>query len=262
MKELYCTILATGSDGNAILIHTKNSAILIDAGVTAKQLFTRLETEKINPGIIKAIILTHDHSDHIKGAKLISKKLSIPTYVTGEVYREFQGEGKFGKEVDIYEPNITFKIDEFNITAFKIPHDTPEPVGLDIEFKRQKVAIATDFGSLTERVKKILKHANTIVLESDYDKRLLLQSHRPEHLKRKIMGNFGHLSNQEVLDSFAEIITTKLNHIFLVHLSKECNSEQLLYSSALNKLIELHKLNLSLHIVSSKHCPYPTIKIN
>ena len=255
------TILASGSDGNSTLLHTESFGILIDAGLTRKQFYARLETLKISPKIIKAIVLTHDHLDHVKGAKLIAENLNIPTYLTSTIFTELNESNKLGRELLLFDPGTVFNIGPFVLEPFEIPHDTLQPVGFLIKNNKTTIGFATDLGSLTTYVKNYLRGCNCIILESDYDKKMLLASKRPLHLKRKIMGQFGHLGNQQVVDALQDIITRDTSHIFLVHLSQKCNSEELVYKLAIDKLKELHCTQLSLHVVSTKHCPYPTVEI-
>lgn len=255
------TILGSGSDGNATLIRSGSFGILIDAGLTRKQVYVRLEKLNIPRDTIKAIVLTHDHSDHIKGARLIADDLKIPTYLTSTIFKELHEANKLGNEVFLFDPGTVFELGPFSLTPFEIPHDTLQPVGFVVESDDKKIGLATDLGSITNYVKSFLKGCDSIILESDYDKKMLMASNRPLHLKRKIMGQFGHLDNQQVVDSLKDIVTKETRHIFLVHLSRKCNSEDIVYKSAIEKLEELHCLDLSLHVVSSVHCPYPTVEI-
>jgi len=255
------TVLGSGSDGNATLIHSGSFGVLIDAGLTRKQVYTRLEKLNIARGTIKAIVLTHDHSDHIKGARLIADDLDIPTYLTSTIFKELHEGNKLGNKVFLFDPGTVFELGPFSLTPFEIPHDTLQPVGFVIESDNKKIGIATDLGSITNYVKGYLKGCDSVILESDYDKKMLMASNRPLHLKRKIMGQFGHLDNQQVVDALKDIVTKETKHIFLVHLSRKCNSEDIVYKAAMEKLEELHCLDLSLHVISSTHCPYPTVDI-
>lgn len=258
---LSLTILGSGSSGNALLLHTETFGVLIDAGLSRKQILSRLESLNINPQIVKAIILTHDHSDHIRGARLLSQDLNIPTYLTSTIFTRLQEEHKLGRELLLFDPGTIFEIGPFQFTPFEIPHDSLEPVGFVIHCGDIKIGLATDLGSISEKVKANLKGCDSIILESDYDKQMLLAANRPLHLKRKTMGRFGHLDNQQVIDSLQHIITEHTSHIFLLHLSPKCNKEEIVYKLALEKLQELHQTNLSLHVISTSHCPYPTVAI-
>lgn len=255
------TVLGSGSDGNALLIHSESFGILIDAGLTRKQVYSRLDKLEIPREKVNAIVLTHDHSDHVKGARLIADDLDIPTYLTSTIFKELHEANKLGNKVFLFDPGTVFELGPFSLTPFEVPHDTLQPVGFVIESDNKKIGIATDLGSITGYVKGFLHDCDSIVLESDYDKKMLMASNRPLHLKRKIMGQFGHLDNQQVVDALQDIVTTKTRHLFLVHLSRKCNNEDIVYKAAIEKLEELHCLDLSLHVISSAHCPYPIVDI-
>ncbi len=255
------TILGSGTGGNSILIHTEEYGILIDAGLSKKQTFQRLNNCGLSEEIIKAIIITNDHCDHVRSARIIADELNIPTYIASTIFLGLKDSNKLGSNIYCFDPETVFSIGDFELTPFEIPHDSLEPVGFVIRHNKNKIGLATDLGSINNYVKGFLNGCNAIILESDYDKRMLLNSDRPLHLKRKINGRFGHLSNEQAVNAIHDIVTADTKLLIFLHLSSECNKEEIVKSATLDKLNELGIQDLDFHIVPQSKCPYPTQSI-
>lgn len=257
MKDVRCTILGSGSCGNSILVHSADSGILVDAGLSKKQIITRLKADGIDPEIIKAVVITHDNNEHCKGARIIADSLSVPTYIPGDIFTDLSDRHLLGKRVTLFEPDSTFDINEFTLQPFSIPHTSLESVGLTISHEETRIGIMMSLGSVPDHAREFLSGCNALILESDYDKEMLERSHRPVHLIRKVSGRFGHLSNHDCIRSLSNLITPETHLLFLVHLSRDCNNAALLNQLAYNKLQQMNRTDIQLWVVPYNNftCP-------
>lgn len=235
--------LASGSKGNSLLVSCKGSSILIDAGLSGIEMERRLNVLNIEPESLKAIIITHEHTDHVKGAGILSRRYGLPLYITPRTYRACQSLGTIS-ELRFFECGTSFQIDEMTINPFSISHDAEDPAGLTLEYKEHKIGIATDLGIVTSLVRDRLKGSHILYLESNHDVDMLINGSYPWHLKQRIKGRTGHLSNTDAKILVSELKTEKLKHVILAHLSEENNTPQKAakeVSEALNaSAIDLH----------------------
>lgn len=237
----FCS-LYSGSSGNSLFIQSKKTNILVDAGVSCKKIVNALDSIDVKPEDIEAILVTHEHQDHILGLATISKKYNIPVYAN-EATWECIDKSKFNSEnIKIYTPNEEFKIKDLSIQPFRIPHDAADPCGFNIVNKNNKISIATDLGYIDNEILDNLKESSFALIESNYDPEVLKLSSYPTALKRRIVGPEGHLSN----NTAAQVITTLFNYglksAMLGHLSKETNFPELAYHTVLN---EMHSNNIT-----------------
>jgi len=211
-----CT-LASGSSGNSLYIETENTKILVDAGISRKQLTLRLEKIGVGLSEIDAVIITHEHSDHTHAIK----RLDIPTYVTSATVHLWKDKVTHLEE---FESDSQFTIKDLLVTPFSVPHDALDPVGFTLESSDdQKIGIVTDIGSVTSLVKERLKHSNILLIEFNHDSEILLYSHYPWDLKQRIKGRLGHLSNNQASELLHDLIHGGLRHVILGHLSQVNN---------------------------------------
>ena len=238
------TVLGSGSKGNSLLIHSDSSAILVDAGFSRKEFLKRVSHAKIDVASIKALLITHEHVDHVKGARVIADYLDIPTYTVSLVFKHLRQKNLVGKTVELFHSGTEFLIDIFKIQPFSVPHDSLEPFGFVIHVHGKSIGIATDLGHLSNLVKFKLKTCDALILESNHDAQMLMQSERTIHLKRRIRGKFGHLNNQEAMSSLEHILHDKTKHIVFYHLSSDCNKPELIVKSAQDKLNELNRSDI------------------
>ncbi len=220
--------LASSSKGNCTYISTSETSILIDAGLTCKRIVERLESIDVNIADIDAIFLTHEHSDHIKGIGVISRKYNIPIYATAKTIQYILDNNKVG-EIDSRNINIVYPfekcvINDICLTPFDIPHDAQQPVGYVVQASCFKIGIATDFGHITMDIKDYLKNCDILLLESNYDEKMLFNGMYPYSLKRRIHSEYGHLSNVHAGELLCELYSEKLKYVYLGHLSEENNS--------------------------------------
>ncbi len=217
--------LASGSKGNSLFVSCGNSSILIDAGLSGVEIERRLSLSDIDPESLTAIIITHEHSDHIKGAGILSRRYKLPLYITQKTYGACQNLGKID-ELRFFECGTAFTIDQIQVNPFSISHDAEDPAGLTLGYKKLKIGIATDLGIATTLVKEHLKDCNLLYLEANHDPDMLINGSYPWHLKQRIKGRMGHLSNADAKILVSELKTDQLKHVILAHLSEENNCPQ------------------------------------
>ncbi len=217
--------LASGSKGNSLFVSCNNSSILIDAGLSGVEIQRRLTSVNIDPESLTAIIITHEHSDHVKGAGVLNRRFNIPLYITKKTHEACKGLGKI-QDLRFFECGTPFELDQILVTPFSISHDARDPAGLTIEYNGQKIGIATDLGIATSLVKEHLKDSNLLYLESNHDPDMLINGPYPWHLKQRIKGRTGHLSNVDTKILISQLKTDRLKHVILAHLSEENNCPQ------------------------------------
>ncbi|MCP4669752.1 MAG: MBL fold metallo-hydrolase [Desulfobacula sp.] len=214
--------LASGSRGNSLFVSCDDFSILIDAGLSGIEIQRRLNAVDIEPESLKAILITHEHSDHIKGAGVLHRRYNIPVYITKRTWNACSNLGEI-KDLQFFECGKPFKINQIKIHPFSISHDAMDPVGLTLEYKTHKLGFATDLGIATTLVKDHLNNSTVLYLESNHDPDMLINGSYPWHLKQRIKGRTGHLSNMDAKNLIAGLRTDNLKHIILAHLSEENN---------------------------------------
>jgi phosphoribosyl 1,2-cyclic phosphodiesterase len=220
--RLKLCVLASGSSGNCTFIGTEKTRILIDAGLSARKTAERLAEigERIEE--INAICVSHEHGDHIAGIRVLQKNHGMPVYANAGTF-EGLGGGITGSRFTTGSP---FSIGEFSIHPFPVPHDAADPVGFVFSAGAWSVGVATDIGMVTSALRERLRKCHAVVIEANHDEVLLHEADRPWSLKQRIRGNQGHLSNRAAAALMAEIAGEGLQHLFLAHLSADCNSPQ------------------------------------
>ncbi|MFC1853879.1 MBL fold metallo-hydrolase [candidate division CSSED10-310 bacterium] len=216
-------ILASGSSGNSTVITTDRTSILIDAGISAVKILSRLQQLELDLTTLSAMVITHEHIDHIRGAGPLTRKINVPLYCNRATWdRAKHIIGKV-KQVHFIEPAKPFTIGDFNLKSFSVPHDANDPIGLTIEHNSKKIGFATDLGYPTQLIKERLKECHALIIEFNYNRDLLLAGPYTWPMKQRIMGRKGHLSNEDACGLLEDIISEKLNHIILAHISENNN---------------------------------------
>ena len=230
---IFCS-LYSGSSGNSIFVGTDNTKVLIDAGLAGKKIDEALKNINEDTSRIDAIFVTHEHSDHIKGVGVLSRKYNIPIYANEDtwiVMKDFIGKIK-DENIKIIAKRSTITIKDMDIKCFNIPHDAVSPMGYTIFSKGKQVSIATDFGTFTEEIKSNIKDSDVVLLESNHDVSTLKFGPYPYSLKRRILSEIGHLSNEDCGKAILQILkSNKKKQIILGHLSNTNNHPDLAYET-------------------------------
>jgi phosphoribosyl 1,2-cyclic phosphodiesterase len=229
---LRCAVLGSGSEGNSILVSENGTSILIDAGFSGKKLEQRMNLLGETLGDLSALIVTHEHMDHIRGAGIVARRYSKPLYATrGTLSGGKSILGRVAQPVTIIGGEA-FDIGDLRVYPFDISHDASELTGFVIESSSGKVGICTDSGCVTLLMREKLKKCDALVLEMNHDPTMLLAGPYPWQLKQRIRSRLGHLSNDDAGAFLVDLWHRNLKHVFLAHLSKENNLPQLARLSA------------------------------
>jgi phosphoribosyl 1,2-cyclic phosphodiesterase len=259
------TILGSGSSGNCAYLETADARVLVDAGFSPLQIRKRLATIGRTPENLTAILITHEHSDHISGLLGMADKYHIPVYCNrgtqdGTVWAfkskwaskknplldGLDGTEQLKKKIDwrLFETGASFEIGDVSIETFSIPHDAQDPVGYLLRTAAGNFGFATDLGHTTKLVLDRIRAANVLVLESNHDVKMLQDCpRRAWSLKQRILGRHGHLSNEAAAEAAAHIMSAELRQLYLAHLSRECNKSELAHrvmSACLQKIGASH----------------------
>tara|TARA_B100000925_G_scaffold9162_2_gene6576 strand:+ start:2104 stop:3036 length:933 start_codon:yes stop_codon:yes gene_type:complete len=235
MLEL--AILGSGSSGNSALVCLGETRILIDAGLSARQLCLRLENLGVDPDRLSAIVLTHEHGDHTRGIDVFCRKRSIPIYGTTHTCAVVRENVKSEVPWHHFEAGDDFSIEGVNVESFSVPHDAVDPVGFIFRCSQSSVGVVSDVGHVTRMIIDRLKGVNTLFVESNYDEVMLQNdTHRPWSTKQRISNRHGHLSNDQAAGLVSEVASSNLTRVVLGHLSSDCNAPELARRVILKKL--------------------------
>ncbi len=235
--RLSVCVLASGSKGNAIHVSDGETNVLFDAGLSGKEIQRRMDLRGLCFESLDAIVISHEHNDHIKGAGVLSRKLKIPVYISERTF--LAAEPVMGKPHDLraIDCGIPFRIDGLTIHPFSISHDAVDPSGFSIEKNGTKIGLATDLGVANLVVREHLKFSNLLIIESNHDPVMLIENDNyPWPLKQRVKGRKGHLANEDTAALLAELAHDNLHHVILAHLSEENNSPDMALASAVQAL--------------------------
>lgn len=259
----FCSLFS-GSTGNSLLIQTDNAKVLVDAGESAKKIVSALSLLDVDIADIDAILVTHEHSDHVKGIGTLSKKYDIPVYANKNTWNAMseQKEKVLADNQKTFEINKEFEVQDLLFKPFHIPHDAADPCGFTIFNKDKKISIATDLGHVTPEIFNNLEKSSFILLESNYDPNILKCSRYPFSLKQRIAGPDGHLSNNTSGELISKLMDTGLSSVMLGHLSKENNFPELAYKTVVEEIISSHHNETDIRIgVAKRDGPSSVINI-
>jgi len=228
------TVLASGSRGNSSVLATSSTRVLIDCGLSCRETCHRLAAQGIAPESLNAIIITHEHSDHVAGVYVMAKKFRLPVYMTAPTHGAWQRQCKDSagnrvqvERLEVFSPGKGFCVGDVEIMPFTIPHDAADPVGFRFVAEGVRMAIATDLGFMAQNVKDQLRSCDGLILEANHDLEMLRVGPYPWSVKQRVMSRVGHLSN----DALAEFLTTDYDggaaFLILAHLSEQNNHPDL-----------------------------------
>ena len=248
----FCS-LYSGSSGNCSLIQTNTTKILVDAGQSAKKIEKSLIDLNIDPFSINGILITHEHSDHIKGLGIFSKKFHIPVYANLETWEAMPSQKEKVEDQNIKVFSFQkFFIGDIEIRPFPIPHDAANPCGFNIYNGNKKMSVVTDIGHVDNKILEHLSNSSFMLLEANYEPQILKYSKYPYLLKARISGPNGHLSNGDAGQTISLLARKGLNKVMLGHLSNENNFPELAYKTVVEKLIEnnISTENINLYVAN------------
>lgn len=238
--SFHFSVLASGSTGNAFYIATEKERILVDAGMSGKQLDHLFQQAQLDPSKLNRILVTHEHSDHIKGLGIVARKYNLPIYANEKTWKAM--ERSIGKLT--LDQKFMFEIEEvktfgdIDVESFGVSHDAVAPMFFTFRHEGMKVALVTDLGYVSERIKKTVEDADAYIFEANHDVEMLRMGRYPWNVKRRILGDSGHVSNEDSGIALADIIGNKTKRIYLAHLSQDNNMKDLARMSVGNVLKE------------------------
>ena len=249
---LSLTILGSGSSGNSAVVTTPQTRILVDAGLSARQICLRLEKAGVEPDSLDAILLSHEHSDHICGLDVFCRRHAVPIYcnpITAEAVRH----GRLAEYPNwrLFSTGNDFTVNDIAVRSFSIPHDAADPVAFSFSAGTCSLGIVTDLGFATRLVRERIREVHTLVLETNHDEKLLQEdTKRPWPIKQRIMSRHGHLSNSAAADVLSEVADGALRRVILGHLSSDCNRPELALDTIRARMKELGRSDIELTAAS------------
>jgi len=237
---LTITTLASGSSGNSLLVSGGDTHILIDAGISCRRITTALNELNIDPAALSAVLITHEHTDHVCGLATMVKKLPVPIYASaGTAYQLSHRTGISEEHLRPFSAGSVFDIGSLHCTSFSTPHDAADSVGYTVELDGEKMALATDLGYVSDTVRRAVLGSQLVVLESNHDEDWLRSGPYPYPLKQRILGDRGHLCNEAGAELAAQAVQAGAHTVILAHLSRENNTPVRAYDVAFRRLSAL-----------------------
>jgi phosphoribosyl 1,2-cyclic phosphodiesterase len=227
-------VLASGSHGNTAVVQTSKTKILVDAGISCRETFKRLKALDEDPRSLSAILITHEHSDHVYGLWTLARKLRIPVFMTGATHlmwakalRDENGVRPTLERLEIFASGKRFQVGDIEVTPFTIPHDAADPVGFTFRAEGVKVGFATDLGYLPVSVRDHLRRCEVLVMESNHDVEMLRVGPYPWSVKQRVMSRVGHLSNDALAEFFTSDYDGEAAYVVLAHISEHNNHPEI-----------------------------------
>jgi len=255
------TILGSGSSGNCAYVETEEARVLIDAGFSLRQIRQRLAMIGRAPENLTAILVTHEHSDHVQSLPALNGKLRIPVYCNRPTQEAVEYQLETRLACHLFLTGASFEVGDITVESFTIPHDAQDPVGYLLRTPGGNIGFLTDLGHTTRLVLERVRPAHALVLEANHDVKMLQDCpRRPWSLKQRILGRHGHLSNEAAADATEQIMSADLRHLYLGHLSRECNRPDLALQVVNDRLQKIGANHVHLELTSQAH-PCPTLSL-
>ncbi len=247
-KMLKFISFGSGSSGNCYYIFSETCGILIDAGIGVRKLKKHFDDYGLKVKDIKYILVTHDHADHVKSVGFISKKYGLPVYATESVHEGIKQNYCVHKKIEAdkirtISINESLKLGDLTITPFHVPHDSLDNIGFKITDGNIVFCLMTDIGHVTDEMERAIREADYLVIEANHDENMLENGPYPDFLKKRVAGENGHLSNKQCAQTLLNNATSKLNHVWLCHLSQENNHPELARKTVEMVLFKSEKIN-------------------
>lgn len=219
------TVLSSGSTGNATVVQNESATVLVDVGMSAKRMDELFKEQLVNPASIDAIVITHEHSDHIKGLGALARKYDLPVYANEATWGALERHvGKLAEEKKIVmQTGEAVDFGTLRVESYGISHDAAEPVGYCFYAGEEKLSLATDLGYMSDKVRTAISDSDVLVLESNHDVDMLRMGKYPWNIKRRILSDVGHLSNEASGEALSQLVTGNTKRAYLAHLSREHN---------------------------------------
>ncbi|HVI81134.1 MAG TPA: MBL fold metallo-hydrolase [Chthoniobacterales bacterium] len=243
------TTLGSGSAGNSALVATDHCKILVDGGLSARQIVLRLEQCGANPEQLDGVLLTHEHGDHVCGLEVLCRKFDLPIYANAQTAEAVRYDGALDHHPNwqIFRTGAEFKICDITVQTFPVPHDAVDPVGFAFYAGSSGVGFITDLGYVTKIIVERLRQVHTLVIETNHDEKLLQNdTQRPWPVKQRIQSRHGHLSNDAAATVIEELLPGKIDRVVLGHLSRDCNTPALALQTVRKVFRKLGKINIEL----------------
>lgn len=243
MAMKFCS-LASGSSGNCYLIKSEETSILVDAGISGKRIMEGLEETGTPPDSINAVLVTHEHIDHVKSLPVLTKRIpDLMVYANEKTWDNIERPVAHERR-KFFETGETFDLGGFNVRSFSVPHDAADPVGFSISTGNRKISIVTDAGWITDEIYREINDADLLLIEANHEREMLLMGRYPYPLKQRILGDEGHLSNISAGEVLCRImkemdgVANKRRRVLLGHLSAENNDPHVALLTVENTLME------------------------
>ena len=262
------SVLASGSRGNSAVVQTSSTRILVDAGISCRETFRRMKALGEDPRSLSAIVITHEHADHVSGLPVLAKKLKIPVFMTGATHqtwaramRDENGVRPTLERLEIFCAGKSFQVGDIAVTPFTIPHDAADPVGFTFRAEGVKVGVATDLGYVPASVRDHLRHCEVLLMESNHDVEMLRVGPYPWSVKQRVMSRVGHLSNDALAQFFTSDYDGGAAYVVLAHLSELNNHPEIARRAAEKALGPRRTLLLNRVMLASQTEPLEPIRL-
>jgi phosphoribosyl 1,2-cyclic phosphodiesterase len=261
------TVLGSGSKGNSTVISSSNTRILVDAGFSCRETFRRMSAAGLAPEALDAIVVSHEHNDHVNGVFMLARKLDIPVFMTAGTHHDwwratrdkYEGEGLH--KLETFSSGCGFVIGDVEIMPFTIPHDAVDPVGFRFTAEGVRVAIVTDLGYMPENVKYYIQGCDCLMIESNHDLEMLRSGPYPWSVKQRVLSKKGHLSNEALAEFFTRDYDGGAAYLVLAHLSEQNNHPEIAKDTAEKALDGRLKLMQNRIVLALQDEPIESIQL-
>lgn len=254
---LQFSLLGSGSSGNAILLRSRGTKILIDNGLSFKQLSLRLDAVGESVEGLAAILVTHEHGDHVQGLGVLTRRMAVPIYMTQGTYQHLPATLRLKGDIQIFEAGDELRVGDMEIRTFSVSHDAADPVGFTVRAEGAQFGLATDLGHASNLVRNRLAGSHALVIESNYCPDMLRNGHYPPQIQQRIRGRQGHLSNEDMCSLLHSLLHDSLQLVILVHISEKNNSPELV-ERRVRGVLKAHRAEMFL---ATQDAPTPLFEV-